>query len=90
MPRLSGSFVVRCWRVGKSEQRTEIEHIQSGNRVVVASLEEAVALMREQAESRGDGSSSSDHPEARTIDLPVYGARQDRSGETAKLGAKIG
>jgi len=37
MGQLRGSFLVRYWELGREERRFEIEHIQSGERVVVAS-----------------------------------------------------
>jgi hypothetical protein len=41
MARLIGSFLVRLWRTTRS-QRIEIEHIQSGEKELVASVAEAV------------------------------------------------
>ncbi len=38
MSRLCGSFLVRCWQMGRDQRRFEVEHIQSGERVVVRSL----------------------------------------------------
>ena len=38
MSRLCGSFLVRCWQMGRDQRRFEVEHIQSGERVVVGSL----------------------------------------------------
>lgn len=43
VPRYS-SFLVRFWRT-ESERRIEVEHIQSGGRLTVASLAGAIAWM---------------------------------------------
>ena len=37
------SFVLRCWRVMSDERRIEVEHLQSGTRTRVGTLEAAVA-----------------------------------------------
>jgi hypothetical protein len=37
------SFLLRCWRLGDGRRRIELEHIQSGARARVASLEAACA-----------------------------------------------
>ncbi len=42
MARAYASFVLRCWRLDAAERRITVEHIQSGERVVVASIEAAV------------------------------------------------
>jgi hypothetical protein len=39
------SFLVRCWALDTAEPRIEVEHIQSGRRVHMASLDLAVAWM---------------------------------------------
>ena len=42
MARSYGSFLVRCWRLAGDEQRIEIEHIQSHERTLVATVAAAV------------------------------------------------
>ena len=54
MSRLDGSFLVRCWRLGRGEQRFEVEYIQSGERTVVASLAAACAWIDARAGTRAD------------------------------------
>jgi hypothetical protein len=49
MSRLLGSFLLRCWWVGREEERFELEHIQSGERLVVASLADAYAWVQTRA-----------------------------------------
>ncbi len=43
MPKHLRSFLIRCWDLADGEQRIEIEHIQSGKRIVAMSAEIAVA-----------------------------------------------
>jgi hypothetical protein len=45
---------VRCWRLGRDEQRFEAEYIQSGERTVVASLAAACAWISDRARLRAD------------------------------------
>ena len=49
MARLSGSFLIRLWRTTRS-QRIEIEHIQSGEKGLAASVAEAVDWINTRAE----------------------------------------
>ena len=42
MTRPYSSFVLRCWSLGGAEPRIKIEHIQSGQRTQVTTLEAAV------------------------------------------------
>ena len=42
MNRSYGSFLLRCWRLDADEQRIEIEHIQSHERIRVATVAAAV------------------------------------------------
>ncbi|HEX5501955.1 MAG TPA: hypothetical protein VFW96_05000 [Thermomicrobiales bacterium] len=49
MSRLLGSFLLRCWWVGRDDERFELEHIQSGERLVVASLADAYAWVQARA-----------------------------------------
>lgn len=46
MARHHHSYLVRCWGLGTWRERIEIEHVQSGSRTVVRSLEDAVAWLR--------------------------------------------
>ncbi|GBD15227.1 hypothetical protein HRbin26_00113 [bacterium HR26] len=43
MARSYGSFIVRYWLLDGNQERIEIEHMQTGDRVRVASLDEGVA-----------------------------------------------
>lgn len=45
MPKHLRSFLIRCWDLSGGEQRIEIEHIQSGKRIVAKSMANVVALM---------------------------------------------
>ena|SRR5438270_8293386 len=62
------SFLVRCWQLGNDMQRFEIEHIQSGDRTVVASAAAAGAWIgahagatgREPAAPDGEGTAIGD------------------------------
>lgn len=49
MARLSGSFLLRLWRTTRS-QRIEIEHIQSGEKGLAATVAEAVDWINTRAE----------------------------------------
>jgi hypothetical protein len=40
------SYLVRCWELGTRRERIEIEHVQSGSRTVVRSLDAAVAWLK--------------------------------------------
>ena len=53
MAKRYGSFLLRCWHLGDDAQRLEIEHIQSGARVRVASITAAVAWISACNESPG-------------------------------------
>jgi hypothetical protein len=58
MRKLYGSFLVRCWRM-ETEERFEIQHIQSGDRVVLPSLADIGEWIRSHASdaaSAPDGS----------------------------------
>ena len=46
MARRHISFLLRCWDLGSDSERIEIEHIQSGIRTVVGSLEAAIVWLR--------------------------------------------
>ena len=37
------SYLLRCWRRGGPEQRYQIQHVQSGAQVTVATLAEAMS-----------------------------------------------
>ena len=45
MAQIYASFLIRCWRSGDHEQRLEIEHIQSGERALVAAPGAALEWM---------------------------------------------
>jgi hypothetical protein len=47
-----GSFLVRCWRRETGPERIEVEHIQSGEKTLVASLAEAAAWMSDRSGER--------------------------------------
>lgn len=66
MTRRYGSFLVRYWHFGDDALRIEIEHIQSGERTLVASVAAAVAWIS----ARGDNPA---------IERPVA---PDREGQT--------
>lgn len=40
--RRHSSFLLRCWDLGSDGERIEVEHIQSGTRVLVTSVAAAV------------------------------------------------
>ncbi len=42
MAKLGGSFLIRYWHLGAGARRIEIEHIQSGERALVASVAAAL------------------------------------------------
>lgn len=42
MPKNLRSFLVRCWQLGDDQIRIEIEHIQSGDKVLVESIDAAL------------------------------------------------
>ena len=42
MPKHLRSYIIRCWDLPEGDQRVEIEHIQSGKRIVVTSVASAV------------------------------------------------
>jgi hypothetical protein len=39
------SFLVRCWQLGDGTKRIAVEHVQSGERTLVASLDAATAWL---------------------------------------------
>ncbi|CAN5759388.1 hypothetical protein BH23CHL2_BH23CHL2_06840 [soil metagenome] len=47
MPHKFSSFLLRWWRSDESE-RLEIEHIQSGRKLLTASIEDAVGWLHDQ------------------------------------------
>jgi hypothetical protein len=51
MAQIYCSFLIRCWRSGDHEQRLEVEHIQSGERVLVRSLSAALEWIAARSES---------------------------------------
>jgi hypothetical protein len=55
MTRNHHSYLVRCWELGTRRERIEIEHVQSGSRTVVRSLDAAVAWLRADPDDRVSG-----------------------------------
>ncbi len=49
--RKHSSFLLRCWELGNDEQRIEIEHIQSGTKVLARSVADAVEWICEQGDA---------------------------------------
>ena len=39
------SFLLRCWQLGDGSRRIAVEHVQSGERTLVATLDAAVAWL---------------------------------------------
>ena len=39
------SFLVRCWQLGDGSRRIAVEHVQSGERTLVATLDDATAWL---------------------------------------------
>jgi hypothetical protein len=68
MPRHHESFVVRRWQLETDEQRIEIEHVQSGQRQLVHSVDEAVARIR--------GFDRRNHPE-HLLTFPTSGKKEE-------------
>ena len=52
MARNHHSYVVRCRDLGTIDERIEIEHIQSGARTVVRSLEAAIVWLQSDPDIR--------------------------------------
>ena len=52
MARQHHSYLVRCRDLGTHDERIEIEHIQSGNKTVVDSLDAAIAWLRADPDRR--------------------------------------
>ena len=72
MIRLDRSFLVRWWVVNDGSLRIELEHIQSGERTVVASPAEALAWMSRK--TTGDSDSADEQADAdgnREMSSPV-------------------
>ncbi len=66
------SFLLRCWRLGSDNERVEIEHIHSGARTVVTSLQAAVEWMRACSEDAPSApGSSSAEPAAGDVRVDV-------------------
>ena len=49
------SFLIRCWHLDGGAQRITIEHVQSGERIAVASLDAAARWIGARAEGGRDG-----------------------------------
>lgn len=61
MTQLYSSYLLRWWHVGRGLQRFEVQHIQSGERIVVTSLEEATAWIGARApRPEADGATTQD------------------------------
>ncbi len=56
MTRTYGSFLLRCWRLDADEQRIEIEHIQSHQRIRVATVAAAVEWICARSDDSNMGS----------------------------------
>ena len=54
MARLHGSFLLRWWVLDRGGSRIELEHIQSGARIVTRSLVEALAWIERGVEEQRD------------------------------------
>jgi hypothetical protein len=50
MSRTYQSFMIRCWRVGASERRIVIEHVQTGEQAHLLTLSAALDWLTERAE----------------------------------------
>jgi hypothetical protein len=50
MATLLGSFLIRRWSLADGEERVEIEHVQSGARVVAPTIDEALSWIRTQSD----------------------------------------
>ncbi len=46
MPKLYSAFMLRCWRLGTDAERIEIEHIQTGEKTRVSSVQAALDWIR--------------------------------------------
>ena len=58
MTRQYNSFLIRCWHLDEHGQRIKIEHIQSGDVAVVATLAAALAWLNTHWSERFDDSST--------------------------------
>jgi hypothetical protein len=57
------SFLVRCWQLGDGTRRIAIEHVQSGERTLVASLDAATAWLNTCVEEARPGAApATDEP----------------------------
>lgn len=54
MPRTYSSFLIRTWGFEDGRQRVEIAHIQSGDCVRTASMDEAIAWLEAHREGLRD------------------------------------
>lgn len=64
--RRHSSFLLRCWEIGRDgEERIEIEHIQSGAKVLTRSVEAAVSWIC----AHGDEASTKQEPTPDDTDL---------------------
>ncbi|MGH2350877.1 MAG: hypothetical protein ACRDI2_02275 [Chloroflexota bacterium] len=65
MSRRYNSFLIRWWRLSSAQRRIEVEHIQSGRRSRVASLEAARDWIQRQ-EAAQDTAPEDEAPEVET------------------------
>jgi len=54
MARQYNSFLIRCWYLNEHEQRIKIEHIQSGEGIMVATLAAALTWLDTHSSERLD------------------------------------
>jgi hypothetical protein len=66
MTRQYNSFLIRCWYLDEHEQRIKIEHIQSGEGTVVATLAAALTWLRTHCSER-----PGDEPTRLDADVPI-------------------
>lgn len=66
MTRQYNSFLIRCWHLDEHEQRIKIEHIQSGEGTVVATLAAALTWLRTYWSERPVG-----EPTGQDADIPI-------------------
>jgi hypothetical protein len=68
MAKRYGSFLLRRWRLPDGGERVEVQHIQTGDRVVFASLEAALDWIAAQEDAPGGVSRERVEPPAQAAD----------------------
>ncbi|HKV83351.1 MAG TPA: hypothetical protein VJN88_02265 [Ktedonobacterales bacterium] len=68
MAKRYGSFLLRRWRLPDGGERVEVQHIQTGERVVFASLKAALDWIAAQEDAPGVVSHGRVDPPARAAD----------------------